>query len=149
MIEQLDAGHVQILWQAPTDQFLDELADRMLRDIKRRKVTRLLIDGLGGFKTALRSRPIEPFFSALVHELRAQGVTTICTAEVMEIVGPTITVPLQGLSDVTDNHIVFRFVESGASLYRIVSGLKVRDSAFDSPSRPLSSSRARIALPHT
>jgi len=146
MIEQLDAGHVQILWQAPTDQFLDELADRMLRDIKRRKVKRLLIDGLGGFKKALRSRPIEPFFSALVDELRAQGVTTICTAEVMEIVGPTITVPLQGLSDVTDNHIVFRFVESGASLYRIVSVLKVRDSAFDSDLRQLSFSGDGIEL---
>jgi circadian clock protein KaiC len=146
MIEQLDAGHVQILWQAPTDQFLDELADRMLRDIKGRKVKRLLIDGLGGFKKALRSRPIEPFFSALVHELRAHGVTTICTAEVMEIVGPTITVPLQGLSYVTDNHIVLRFVESGASLYRILLVLKVRDSAFDSDLRQLYFSTGGIEL---
>jgi circadian clock protein KaiC len=138
LVEKIDAGHVQILWQAPTDQLLDELADRMLRDIKQRKVKRLVIDGLGGFKKALRSRPIEPFFSALVHELRSSGVTTICTAEVMEIVGPTITVPLQGLSDVTDNHILLRFVESGASLYRLMSILKVRDSAFDSDLRQLS-----------
>ncbi|MDB5107732.1 MAG: Circadian clock protein KaiC, partial [Candidatus Binatus sp.] len=125
-------------WQAPTDQFLDELADRMLRDIKRRKVKRLLIDGLGGFKKALRSRPIEPFFSALIHELRSENVTTICTAEVMEIVGPTMTVPLQGLSDVTDNHLLLRFVESNANLFRILSILKVRDSAFDSGLRQLS-----------
>jgi len=138
LVEKIEAGHVQILWQAPTDQLLDELADRMLRDIKQRKVKRLVIDGLGGFKKALRSRPIEPFFSALVHELRSLGVTTICTAEVMEIVGPTITVPLQGLSDVTDNHILLRFVESGASLYRLMSILKVRDSAFDSDLRQLS-----------
>ena len=96
----------------------------MLRDIKQRKVKRLLIDGLGGFKKALRSRPIEPFFSALVHELRAQGVTSICAAEVMEIVGPTMTVPLQGLSDVTDNHILLRFIETGASLFRLLSILK-------------------------
>lgn len=137
MLPQIEANHVEILWQAPTDQFLDELADRMLRNIRQRKVKRLLIDGLGGFKNALRSRPIEPFFSALVHELRAQGVTTICTAEVMEIVGPTITVPLQGLSDVTDNHILLRFIESGASLYRLMSILKVRDSAFDSNLREL------------
>ena len=137
LLKQLDAGHVKILWQAPTDQFLDEIADRMLRDIKKRKVKRLLIDGLGGFKKALRSRPIEPFFSALVHELRAHGVTSICTAEVMEIVGPTMTVPLQGLSDVTDNHILLRFIEAGASLYRLLSILKVRDSAFDSDLRQL------------
>jgi len=138
LVEKIEAGDVQILWQAPTDQLLDELADRMLRDIKQRKVKRLVIDGLGGFKKALRSRPIEPFFSALVHELRTLGVTTICTAEVMEIVGPTITVPLQGLSDVTDNHILLRFIESGASLYRLMSILKVRDSAFDSDLRQLS-----------
>jgi circadian clock protein KaiC len=64
----------------------------------------------------------------------------------MEIVGPTITVPLQGLSDVTDNHIVLRFVESGASLYRIISVLKVRDSAFDSDLRQLSFSATGIEL---
>ncbi|HTY54272.1 MAG TPA: ATPase domain-containing protein [Candidatus Binataceae bacterium] len=146
LLQQLDAGHVQILWQAPTDQFLDELADRILRDIRQRKVKRLLIDGLGGFKKALRSRPIEPFFSALVHELRAQGVTSICTAEVMEIVGPTMTVPLQGLSDVTDNHILLRFVETGASLYRLLSILKVRDSAFDSDLRELQFTESGIEL---
>jgi len=137
MLSPLDANYVQILWQAPTDLLLDELADRMLRDIKQRKVKRLLIDGLGGLKKAHRSRPIEPFFSALVHELRVQGVTTNCTAEVMEIVGPTITVPLQGLSDVTDNHILLRFIESGASLYRLLSILKVRDSACESDLRQL------------
>ena len=137
LLTQLEAGHVQILWQAPNDLLLDELADRMLRNVKQRKVKRLVIDGLGGFKKALRSRPIEPFFSALVHELRAHGVTAICTAEVDEIVGPTITVPLQGLSDVTDNHILLRFVESGASLYRLISILKVRESAFDSNLREL------------
>jgi len=146
LVEKLVAGHVQILWQPPTDQFLDELADRILSNIKQRKVKRLVIDGLGGFKKALRSRPIEPFFSALIHELRALEVTTICTAEVMEIVGPTMTVPLQGLSDVTDNHILLRFVESGARLYRLMSILKVRDSAFDSDLRQVSLSAAGFEL---
>jgi circadian clock protein KaiC len=64
----------------------------------------------------------------------------------MEIVGPTITIPLQGLSDVTDNHIVLRFVESGASLYRLMSILKVRDSAFDSDLRELRFSAGGIEL---
>jgi circadian clock protein KaiC len=41
------------------------------------------------------------------------------------------------MPDITDNHIVLRFVESGASLYRIISVLKVRDSAFDSNLRQL------------
>jgi circadian clock protein KaiC len=146
LTEKLRPGHVQVLWQPPSDQLLDELADRILRDVRKRKVKRLVIDGLGGFKKALRSRPVELFFSALVHELRSLGVTTICTAEVMEIVGPTITVPLQGLSDVTDNHILLRFVESGARLYRLLSILKVRDSAFDSDLREISLARGAFEL---
>jgi circadian clock protein KaiC len=95
-------------------------------------VRRLVVDGLAGFKKALRSRPIEPFFAALVQELRGLGVTSVCTAEVAEILGPTITTPLAGLSDVTDNHILLRFLEVGATLYKIISILKVRDSMFDS-----------------
>jgi circadian clock protein KaiC len=57
-----------------------------------------------------------------------------------------MTVPLQGLSDVTDNHILLRFVESGARLYRLMSILKVRDSAFDSDLRQVSLSAAGFEL---
>jgi circadian clock protein KaiC len=128
----LIAEEIEILWQPPTEYLLDELADRLLQTVKRRKVRRLVIDGLAGFTKALRSRPMEPFFAALVEELRREKVTTICTAEVPEIIGPTITEPLGGLSDVTDNHIVLRFIEAEASLHRLVSILKVRDAAFDS-----------------
>lgn len=142
--QALDSGAIEILWQAPTEYLLDELADRLIETVKRRKVRRLVIDGLAGFKKALRSRPIEPFFGALVEELRGEGVTTICTAEVAEIIGPTITTSLAGLSDVTDNHIVLRFVEAGASLHRLVSILKVRDSSFDSGLRQFSIGAAGI-----
>jgi circadian clock protein KaiC len=64
----------------------------------------------------------------------------------MEIVGPTMTVPLQGLSDVTDNHILLRFIEAGASLYRLISILKVRDSAFDSDLRQLHFAGSELEL---
>lgn len=136
--EALEAGHIELMWQASEERLLDELADRMLRAVRRLKARRLVIDGLGGFKKALRSRPIEPFFAALAAELRGAGVTSICTAEVAEIIGPTITTPLAGLSDVTDNHILLRFLEVGASLYRLISILKVRDNAFDSGLRQYS-----------
>lgn len=142
----LDAGNVEILWQPPTEWLLDELADRLVQAVKRKKVRRLFIDGLAGFKRALRSREIDPFFAALAEELRGEGVTTICAAEVPEIIGPTMTTPLAGMSDVTDNHIILRFIEAGASLYRIVSLLKVRDSSFDSGLREFSITGAGIEI---
>jgi circadian clock protein KaiC len=127
--QALDSGNVEILWHHPTEWLLDELADRLIKAVRQRKVRRLFVDGLGGFRKALRSRDIEPFFAALVEELRGEGVATICTAEVAEIIGPTMST---GMSDITDNHIILRFIEAGASLYRIMSILKVRDGSFDS-----------------
>ena len=137
LAQGFESGLVEILWRSPGEHLLDDLANSLLEAVKHKKVRRLLIDGLAGFRKALRSRPIEPFFAALVEELRSEGVTTICTAEVAEIIGPTITAPLNGLSDVTDNHVLLRFIETGASLYRLISILKVRDSSFDSGLRQL------------
>jgi circadian clock protein KaiC len=134
----LDAGNVEIVWQPPTEWLLDELADRLVQAVKRKRVRRLFIDGLAGFKKAVSTREIDPFFAALAEELRGEGVTTLCAAEVPEIIGPTMTTPLAGMSDVTDNHIILRFIETDASLYRIVSLLKVRDSSFDSGLRQFS-----------
>jgi circadian clock protein KaiC len=145
-VDALDAGHIEIVWQPPSEWMLDELALRLLDEVRRRRVRRLLLDGLAGFKKALRSRPMEPFFAALVEELCSLGVTSICTAEAAEIIGPTITAPLGGLSDVTDNHILLRFVEAGARLYRILSILKVRDSGFDSNLREFSITNTGIEI---
>jgi circadian clock protein KaiC len=128
----LEAGHIEIAWQPPAERLLDLLGDRMLEAVRRRNVRRLLIDGLAGLRRALRSRPIEPFFAALAEELSGAGATVICTAEVPEIIGPTISTPLAGLSDVTDNHVLLRFIESGANLHRLLSVLKVRAGAFES-----------------
>ncbi|MGH7905054.1 MAG: RAD55 family ATPase, partial [Candidatus Binataceae bacterium] len=145
----LDSGDVEMLWHAPTVHLLDALADRLLHAVRRKKVRRLVIDGLGGLKQALHAGPIERFFAALVHELRGEKVTTICTAEVPEIIGPTITTPLRGLSEITDNHILLRFVEIRAKLYRLVSILKVRDSGFDSALRQFSIAASGIEIDET
>ena len=46
--------------------------------------------------------------------------------------GPGIRNPIGDPSSLAENLILLRFVELGASLHRLVSVLKVRDSAFDS-----------------
>jgi circadian clock protein KaiC len=111
---------------------LDELAHRLLEAVRRRKVKRLFIDGLGGFlESAISPQRVSRFFSCLTNELRALGVTTIFTMEVPEITGPVIRVPATGLSALLENLIFLRFVERGSSLHRLVSVHKVRDSGHD------------------
>lgn len=135
MAAAIEAGHIELVWQPPTDNLLDSLADRLLQAVRRRCVRRVLIDGFGGFKKAINARPIEIFFSALARELRSEHVTTLCTTEVPEILGPTLSTPVSGLSDLIDNLVLMRYVEADARLHRVISVLKIRDSDFDSDLR--------------
>jgi circadian clock protein KaiC len=95
-------------------------------------VRRLFIDGLGGFERAAVDRErLHHYFTALANELRALGVTTVYSAESGDIVGPTVTAPLGGISGVAENLILLRFLREGPTLQRIISLLKVRDSKVD------------------
>jgi circadian clock protein KaiC len=128
----VERGDVELLWQPQRENVLDELAHRLIGAVRRRKVKRLFIDGLGGFlESATSPQRISRFFSCLTNELRALGATTIFTMEVPEIVGPVVKVPATGLSALLENLIFLRFVERGSSLHRLISVHKVRDSGHD------------------
>jgi circadian clock protein KaiC len=128
----VERGDVEMLWQPQRESLMDELAHRLIEAVRRRKVKRLFIDGLGGFlESATSPQRISRFFSCLTNELRALGATTVFTMEVPEIVGPVVKVPATGLSAMLENLIFLRFVERGSSLHRLVSVHKVRDSGHD------------------
>ena len=129
----LQAGTVEVLWQPPTDDLLDAYGHRLLDSVHRRGVRRLFIDGLGALQCAASSHPrrIGNFLTVLMNELRVLGVTTVYTLEVPDIMGPNIRNPIGDLSSLAENLVLLRFVELGASLHRLISVLKVRDSAFD------------------
>jgi circadian clock protein KaiC len=128
----VDRGDVELLWQPQRENVLDELAHRLIGAVRRRKVKRLFIDGLGGFlESATSPQRVSRFFSCLTNELRALGATTLFTMEVPEIVGPVVKVPSTGVSALLENLVFLRFVERGSSLHRLVSVHKVRDSGHD------------------
>jgi circadian clock protein KaiC len=126
-----DSGAVELLWQTPTSDLLDAYGKTLIEAVHRRKVKRLFIDGL----TAFRSGAVDPsrvgnFFSALSNELRVQGVTTLYSFEVPNILGPAVNVPIDDASSLAENIILLRFVERAARLHRVISILKARDSDF-------------------
>lgn len=121
-----------------TDNILDKLADRLLDCVRRLGVRRLFIDGLGGFERAAVYRPrLMEFFAALLGQLRQEGVTTLATWEIPELVGKEVEAPHSNLSAVLDNMILLRQFEEGHRLVRTLSIQKTRDSNFDSSTRPL------------
>lgn len=131
-------GHLDIAWRPATEQILDDLGGHLLDAVRRRDVRRLFIDGLGGFMVAAgAAERLGPFLAALLNELRARGVTVVCSAETIELVGHDVTEPIRGLSVLVENLVLLRVVEGPTRPRRLLSVLKVRGSGFDPTSREL------------
>ena len=131
-------GFLELLWQPQAEQLLDELAHRLLGAVEQRGVKRLVIDGIGGFiESVTDAGRIGQFMSCLMNELRARGVATVLTVESSDIVGPAVRMPVMGMSAIIENLIFLRFVEREASLSRLISITKMRNSDYDERVREL------------
>lgn len=143
-------GHLEILWRPSTEQILDDLGGQLVEAVRRRGVRRLFVDGLGGYlEAADRRERVSQVLAALSNELRALGVTTIYTGETANLVGPEVTVPVQGVSAITENTVLLRFVEFRARLHRLVSVVKMRGSGFDPAFREFRITGAGIEVADT
>lgn len=132
LVDLVRRGAVEVLWQPPAKGSLDAYGERLLTAVRRRGVRRLIIDGLGALHRAAESSEREAtFLSGLMHELRAQSVTTVSTLEAGHIIGPHIKAPIGDFSSLAENLVLLRYVELRARLHRLISILKVRDSNFD------------------
>jgi circadian clock protein KaiC len=147
----IEQGHLEILWHPPTEDILDALGNRLVEAVRRRRVKRLVIDGLLGFQEIAADRPhrIGRFLTALANELRGLNVTTVYTAETRNLIGGDIEGPTIGLSTIAENLILLRYVEIRSQLRRLISVVKVRDSDFDSSLREFRITSAGIELAHT
>ncbi|MCW2241477.1 ATPase domain-containing protein [Azospirillum canadense] len=126
------SGAVEIVWQPQGENVLDELGHRLLDSVRRRGVRRLFVDGLGGLiESAIHPQRISRFLSVLTHELRALGATTVFSVETRDIVGPTVQVPIDGISSLVEGMMVLRYVEAQGRTHRVLSITKIRDSAID------------------
>jgi circadian clock protein KaiC len=126
------ADQIQLMWRRPVEGVIDMIGHQLLSEVRRRGVQRLFIDGMQGFQVAVDSPDrIRDVFSTLADALEREGVTTIYSMETADLFGPRIEVPVSGTSQTTHNIILLRHVELNASLYRLISILKVRESDYD------------------
>ena len=134
----LKKGHVEILWHSQGEHLLDELGHELLKAISARRVKRLVIDGLGALLESVPDRErIGRFMSCLMNEMRARGVATLLIVESAEIVGSNVRMPVGGMSAIVENLVFLRFVEHDATLSRLISITKMRNSAYDERVREL------------
>ena len=140
-------GEVEILWHPVGEYILDELGHTLLEAVRRRKVKRLVIDGISVFQeAAVEPDRIVRFWSALSNELRALGVTTLYTLELQELAGPDFRTPVSGIASLGEVMILLRYVELQSKLHRLLSLLKVREGAFDNTIRSFTISDTGIVV---
>ena len=140
-------GHLEVLWNPVGEYVLDELADQLLEAVRRHGAKRLVIDGLALFQeAAVEPNRITRFWSALTNELKALGVTTLCTIELQEIVGSELRLPRGGIASLSEVAILMRYVELQSRLYRLISILKIREGAFDPTIREFEMSDSGIQI---
>ena len=97
--------------QPPTEQILDDLASRLMTAVRAGR-SRLFVDGIGGYvEAADQLGRVSHVFTALANELRAQGATTVYAGETNNLVGPEVTVPVEGISAIVENLVLLRFAE--------------------------------------
>jgi circadian clock protein KaiC len=134
----LHAGHLQLLWHSQGEHLLDELGHELLDAVAARGVKRLVIDGLTGILESVTDRDrIGRFMACLMNELRARGIATLLTVESTDIVGANVRMPVSGMSAIVENLIFLRFVEHDATLSRLISITKMRNSDYDEHVRGL------------
>jgi circadian clock protein KaiC len=137
-LEPLEAaGAVELMWQAPGEASVDEIAERLLAAVARRGVRRLVIDGLPGFlESTVYPDRIARFFSCLVNELRNRGVTVLMTLETRDVVSSVVSMPW-GVSGLVDNLFFLRFVHDEGHVERLLTIIKMRDTDYQAGLRRL------------
>jgi circadian clock protein KaiC len=132
-------GRFRALWQPPYRYGLDALAERLLGEVRRHDVRRLVIDGLDGYRQATiePSRTIR-YLTALSNELRSLGVTTLATEETAQPYGPEVAMRIEGTSALVDNMLLLEYLTVGTDLRRLLSVVKQRGGAHATSMREFS-----------
>jgi circadian clock protein KaiC len=143
----VDAGLVRILWQLPTELSPDAWVQSLLATIAAQHPARLVVDALTDVQQHMvPAERLSDYLTALVAVLRAAGVTSLFAAELDTLVGPELRLPLPTVSAVLDNGILLRRFELGSRLQRLVSVIKMRQSASDPALRAFAVTDAGITI---
>ncbi|WP_345815847.1 ATPase domain-containing protein [Paraburkholderia sp. PREW-6R] len=130
-------GRLVILWQPAIELAVDEVAANALATAKRIGASRIVIDGVEGFRdSSMRSERFGLFLNALLHQLREAAVTTLLTEELPLYADPGHAKSVR-VSALTENLVLLRYAETDAGLLRMISAVKQRESAHDTSLREL------------
>jgi circadian clock protein KaiC len=128
--DMVRAGQVGLINTRALDLSIDEIVQRLIDLIHRKKATRVVIDSLSGFELAVAPSFREDFRESLfrmVAVLSDLGVTVLMTSELEDRYTDLRFSPY-GSAFLTDAIIVERYIEIDSRLRRVMAVVKVRGS---------------------
>ena len=132
IVEAVANGTLVLQTYAPVELDVDEIAADMRRRIAAQPIERVVVDG---FSELARVCDLEgrgsDFTAAWVTLLKEQGITALYTHTIRKALGTDLDLSDTPVAALADNLLLLRHLEYNARLYRILSVLKMRDSAFD------------------
>jgi circadian clock protein KaiC len=142
----VDDGSLEIMWQLPLEILIDDLASRMLNNIRTRAVGRLLIDGVEGLGNLImhpeRSRS---FLVALTNELRLHRVTVYVT-EQLHYFKKSSPAAEPSSSALYENIMLLEYFASGDVNHRQIAVMKLRENGYDGANRLMTISDRGIVV---
>jgi circadian clock protein KaiC len=129
--DMVRAGQVGLINTRALDLSIDEIVQRLIDLIRRKKASRVVIDSLSGFELAVAPTFREDFRESLfrmVAVLSGLGVTVMMTSELEDRYTDLRFSPY-GSAFLTDAIIVERYIEIDSRLRRVIAVVKVRGSA--------------------
>ena len=128
-------GRLDVMWQLPLEILVDDLATRMFENIKKRGVTRLVIDGLEGLNNlVMHPERARSFLVAFTSELRTLGVTTILS-EQLHYFRKAVPMAEPSSSMLYENVILLEYLMHEDVNYRQISVMKLRENGYDATNR--------------
>ena len=140
---------LDIIWELPLEVLADDLAERMLENIDRRGVKRLLIDGVEGLKSVVaQPNRAQSFLIALTNELRARNVTTIFT-EQLPYFRESRPASDPSSSALFENVMLLEYVARDDINRRQIAVMKLRENGYDGANRAMLISDTGISIDGT
>jgi circadian clock protein KaiC len=132
----ISAGQIEIIRRLPVDLDVDKVTWNVFEAIDRFAPRRVVIDSITEVQDALPpDRYVRGFMSALAGQLHDRHITSFIVHEIPEVVGTELEFSDTSLAALSENLILMRWVEFHSEIYRILSVLKMRESAYDSSIR--------------
>jgi circadian clock protein KaiC len=145
--EPLASGALTMLHQPPAEQEADVLVHRILEEVARKGIRRLVIDGLTELELSISDpERRRTFLAAFSVYLRMAGVTSLFTKEVSKIAGTELDFSDTPIAVLGENLMLLRYVELRGRIHRVMSILKMRDSRCDGDLREFEITDAGIRV---